>query len=267
MVEVLIAMLIGVFLLGGILTLVQNTRLAATTQGTSTTLQDSARLGLGILTDVIQQAGYFPDPAGPAGENLTDAFGAYTPAGSFGTYALATGVPTVSGFPTAQFVSGTGAYSPLTALPADTLAVRYVTGNNDGVLNCSGTSNTSGGNQTYVNAFAVDAANNLTCTLTTLTFNGTAYTTVSTSNPITLVPGVKNFKVRYGVRTSTASACDCADGYLDATQMTAANWANVVAVQITLTFANPVVTAPAQPDLVFSRIVSVMSKTGQEVQL
>ncbi len=62
MVELMIAILIGLFLLAGLLTLVMGTRKTSTTQSQLAQLQDNERVSMTLMTNVIQQAGYFPDP-------------------------------------------------------------------------------------------------------------------------------------------------------------------------------------------------------------
>ena len=65
----------------------------------------------------------------------------------------------------------TGTYSA--APPGDTITSRYATNSGDGILNCTGTSNTSGAVAAYVNTFSV-VNSQLVCTL-----NGTQYPLVS----------------------------------------------------------------------------------------
>jgi type IV pilus assembly protein PilW len=48
---------------------------------------------------------------------------------------------------------------------SDTLTARFMTANGDGILNCQGQSNTSGANVVYVNSFAVNVNNELTCAI------------------------------------------------------------------------------------------------------
>jgi len=55
------------------------------------------------------------------------------------------------------------------------------------------------------------------------------------------------------------------DEYLNAGQMTAANWQNVISVQISLTFLNPLYSAAGQGQAQFitvQRVVDVMNQTG-----
>ena len=62
LIEILIALLIGLFLLGALLTIVQTNRAVFGNQNKLAQLQDGERMALTMMTDVIQSAGYFPDP-------------------------------------------------------------------------------------------------------------------------------------------------------------------------------------------------------------
>src|SRR6267378_7661710 len=62
MVELMVALLIGLFLMGGLMTLLQNNRKAFSSQSLLGQLQDSERLAMTMMTGIIQQSGYFPDP-------------------------------------------------------------------------------------------------------------------------------------------------------------------------------------------------------------
>ncbi len=266
LVELLVSITITIFLLGGILSIVQKTGRSATTQSTSTADQDNVRLALTILTDQIQQAGYFPDP------------GSYSPAAHFMAYdgsgALdwSFSTPVLPPYPV-QTVYGSGAWTwpPITALPAtsDKLSVRFVTYTGDSTLNCLGGTNTSGSSTiplTYINLFQIDPnTGDFTCTVRTLSRTLNVYTVVSTSAPGVLIPGntpnsVQAFQVLYGVKTNAAAPGNAADSYLDATQM-AGNWFNVVSVMIKVAFLNPV-TPNGLPLVQYTRVVNLMNQTG-----
>jgi type IV pilus assembly protein PilW len=226
LVELLIALLIGLFLFGGLLTVVQDSKRAFQGQNQLSQLQDAERLAMTMMTDVIQAAGYFPDPTTNTATSTLPAFGA-----------MAVG----------QAMTGTDAAGPL-----DTITSRYTTANGDGILNCTGSSNTSGANFSYVNTFSVVNTGGtwqLVCTRE----NGVQYA---------LVNGVTNLSVLYGVST-TANAKNT-DTYMTATQVTAAAaWNNVVSVQITLQFTNPLFVAGGQGQpatLTFTRLINVMRK-------
>src|ERR1700680_1633666 len=76
LVELMIALLIGLFLLGGLMTIVQDNRRSFSSQNQLAQLQDSERLAMTIMTDVIQSAGYFPDPTSNSATSALPAVGA-----------------------------------------------------------------------------------------------------------------------------------------------------------------------------------------------
>ncbi len=234
LIELMIALLIGLFLAGGLLVLVQDNRRVFGNQNQLAQLQDSERLALSMMTDVIQMAGYFPDPTSNSAQSTMLATTATTPA----------------------MVAGqalTGQYSA--AVPGDSITVRYTTSGSDGILTCTGTSST-GAILTYINTFSVvkNAAgvNQLVCTRE----DGVLYP---------LINGVENLSVTYGVNTTGSG--NNVDSYQNAAQVTAAsNWSNVISLQIALTFANPLYVAGApqgQPaTIVLRRNIAVMNQTG-----
>jgi hypothetical protein len=80
----------------------------------------------------------------------------------------------------------------------------------------------------------------------------------TSANAVTLVNGVVNFQVWYGV---TNTAANSADTYVTADQVT--NWGNVISTRITLTFNNPLYTQPGQPQYVtFTRVISLQAQVG-----
>jgi type IV pilus assembly protein PilW len=228
--EIMIAMSIGLFLTGALLTIVQTNKAVFVNQSQLEQMQDSQRMAMTLMADVIQSAGYFPDPT------TNNAAGTLVANGAFANSQGIAGVFNA-------------------AAPGDSISVRYVTAGGDGILNCSGLSNPVGGaNTIYVNQFAVVAgvpSGQLVCTRE----NGIAYT---------LVNGVTNLSVRYGVKTNVA-ASNNVDTYLNASQMTAANWQNVISVLIRLTFINPLYTGAGQGQaqtITIQRVVDVMNQTG-----
>src|SRR6266481_2526267 len=113
----MIALLIGLFLAGGLLVLVQDNRRVFGNQNQLAQLQDSERLALSMMTDVIQMAGYFPDPTSNSAQSTMNA-----------TSATATTPAMVAG------QALTGQYSA--AVPGDSITVRYTTSGSDGILTC-----------------------------------------------------------------------------------------------------------------------------------
>ena len=228
--ELMIAMTIGLFLSGALVTVVQTNKKVFLDQNRLEQMQDGQRMAMTLMTDVIQSAGYFPQPW------ANSLSGTLIASGSF-----------------ANSQSITGIYSTGTA--GDQISVRYMTAPQDGILNCSGVSNTNavgGANILYVNTFAV-VGGQLQCT----DQNGAIYT---------LVSGVTRLSVLYGVKTNLAAAGNNVDTYMNATQVIAgAYWQNVISVQISLKFLNPLYTAAGQgqaPTITIQRVVDVMNQTG-----
>jgi type IV pilus assembly protein PilW len=236
LVELMITVAIALFLLLGLFSIVQNVRVTYSNQQLLAQLEDAQRLAMIMLTDVTQEAGYFPNPV------------LYT----------AGDLPATGGFQAGQAVYGT--HTSTTA--ADTLQVRYMTASGDGMLNCHGTSNTSGGTVVYTNTFSV-VAGQLLCD----PGDGTG--------ALPLVTGVTNLQVLYGVKRNLTLAGNDVDTYLTANQMLNADWLNLTSVTITLTFANPLAPATGtsatnttegvyQPaTLSFTRVIDVMNRTGE----
>src|SRR6266481_7465784 len=132
MIELMVALLIGLFLMGGLMTLLQNNRKAFSSQNQLSQLQDGERLAMSIMTGVIQQAGYFPDPTINSPSTALAAAPAFA-SGAGLAFAASQGL--------------TGA----TVAGSDVISARYTTATGDGILNCSGRSNGTGANLTYVN--------------------------------------------------------------------------------------------------------------------
>jgi type IV pilus assembly protein PilW len=224
--EIMISLTIGLFLLGALLIIVQTNKTVFGNQNKLSQLQDGERMALMMMSDVIQSAGYFPDPTV---NTQTSALSAVAP------------------FAIGQSIYGT--YS--VAAPGDQINVRYMTAGGDNVLNCSGQSNPTGGvNTLYVNSFQI-VNSQLVCTM-----NGTPYN---------LVSGVTNLSFLYGVKANVAAAANDVDTYMNAAQVTAAGlWGNVITVLVQLTFTNPLYVAnQGQPQTIsVQRVVGVMSQTG-----
>jgi type IV pilus assembly protein PilW len=231
----MVAIVIGLFLIGGLLTLTSAMKNTTVLQGGLTQLQEDERVGMTVMTDVIQTAGYFPQPT---------------------VNTAATALP-VSGAPWAAGQSVFG-FGDTSALPSETLSVRYVTDGTDGILNCLGarsTTATPAAPVTWINTFSLDGSGNLQCTLTT---NGVD------APPVTLVTGVQRLWFFYGVQTKTTPGDHSVDTYLQAPDVTHGGyWPNVISVQVQLYFANPLAAAPGQlPTIGLSRWVVLMNMGG-----
>jgi type IV pilus assembly protein PilW len=232
LVELMVTVAIAIFLLFGLFSIVQNVRVTYANQQLVAQLEDAQRLAMIMLTDVTQEAGYFPNPV---------------------TYTAAD-LPAVGVFQSGQAISGTQANG--VAAPGDTLSVRYMTASGDGILNCHGTSNTSGGTFVYTNTFSV-VGGQLMCD------------PGDGSGALPLVSGVTNLQVLYGVKRNFGITGNDVDTYLTADQMLNADWLNLTSVTVTLTFANPLAATTTsegvnQPaTLSFTRVIDVMNRAGE----
>ncbi len=230
LIELMIALLIGLFLIGGLLVLVQAMKRTQTVQSGLSKLQENERLAMTLITNTVQTTGYFPDPLNNAQSSEFPASG---------------------NFAVGQALYGTGTGT------GDTISVRYATSGLDGVLDCSGNTESAA---TLTNEFSLAANGNLQCLLNV---GGAAAKT------ITLVSGLTNIQILYGVQTNSASGNNSIDAYLDASQVTAGNyWPDVISVQVALTFQNPLYgTGSGQSTTVpqtvtFRRVIDLMNKAG-----
>jgi type IV pilus assembly protein PilW len=228
LIELMIAILIAVFLIGGLLTLVSGMKRASVSQGGLSELQDNQRIAMTLINDVIQSAGYFPDPTINTSATSLPVVGPFTFAG--------------------QSIFGTGASTD--PAPGNAITVRYLTSGADNVINCMG--NISPVPATFINTFSVDlATGDLICSL-------------NAGAPVHLATGITTMQIYYGVQTNPAATTNSVDTYMDATTVTGLNlWNKVLSVKVQLTFKNPLAGQPGQlPTIQFMRVVDVMSKTG-----
>jgi type IV pilus assembly protein PilW len=230
LVELMIAIAIALFLIGGILTLVQSTRNAFATQTTLAQFQDNQRLTMTFMAEVIESAGYFPRPD-------LNTVGAVLP-------------PVVLPPPVGAFtVAGQGVLGSV----GDTITVRFGAGLNDNVFGCNGAQNLAvNPYDVFISTFSVDPVNQqLVCTLT----NG-----AGPQAPVILVNQVTNLQAVYGVKRSPADTGSCTDTYLSTAQMLATDWPNVCSITVTVTFVNP--TSKTGAPVSITRVIAVMNAAG-----
>ncbi len=236
LIEILVALTIGLFLTGALLTIVQSNRRVYGEQNQMSQMQDNQRMALTMMADVIQSAGYFPNPVGNQ---------------------LATELPAAGLFGVGQSIYGT--FSAVA--PFDQIWVRFRTNGQDGVLNCSGQSNPNAagiaGELTYVNSFRV-ANGQLFCNM-----NGLDYALVGGT------PGsgldITKMTILYGVKANAATPGNDVDTYMTAAEVTAAAlWSSVISVRVTLKFSNPLyAVGNGQAQTIdVQRTIGVMSQTG-----
>jgi type IV pilus assembly protein PilW len=239
LIEVVVAIAIALFLMGGALRIVQNTRTSSKIQGQLAQLQDSERMAMQLMTDVIQSTGYYPNPhIFTAAETLVSP--------SF----AARGAPNIAAV-------------PVPGALGDTITVRYAAGPLDKVNNCRGDQNTGAGAfETWENTFSVVQAASgpggvpqfqLQCRLWSRS------TGAFVTNPLVL--GVQNLTIVYGINTAGAGTGSCADRYKASKDMQPVDWSNVCSVKVTLTFTNPMnPPGGAKPTIAFTRVIAVMNK-------
>lgn len=230
LIELLIAILIALFLIGGVIVAEQGVHRAYGDQTGISKLQDEERFAMSMLTTVVSSAGYFPDPTSTS---------------------LAAALPSATTPISLQ--AGQSVYAPPNnpSAPEDVIYVRYMTANGDGIGLCDGTTNNYGVNTTFTSYIYV-SGNQLYCQVQPGSASGW-------NPPVALVSGVTNMQVWYGVNTSGTD--NNVDTYIRASGMTAGNWQSVGSVMVVLTFQNPLSASPGQsPTITFRRVIGVMGR-------
>jgi type IV pilus assembly protein PilW len=231
LVELMVALTIGLLVTVGILTLLGAMRRTSTSQTGLSTLQENERIAMSMVTDMVQTAGYYPNPV----------------ANSPTTFFTAVTTPTT--LASGQFIAGADATS-------DTLYVRYGTSGIDYVIDCAGNTYSAGSQLTLTSTLSV-VNGYLQCVL----YNGTTTTTIQ------LVSGIQSMQILYGVQSNPGSTNNSVDAYLTATAVNSgAYWGKVLTVKVTLYFVNPLYGQPGQstiPQYIpFTRVIALMNKTG-----
>lgn len=230
--ELLAAMVLALFLLGGLLSIVQTNRRVYAAQTNLSQQEDSERFAMLVLGEVIQGAGFFPNPL---------------------TTTAATAFPNAAG-PFAspgQFVTGTGDGSG-TGAASDTVTIQFNALSTDGLVNCDGSANSGATAVQTINAFSINANQQLVCQVTTGAVVGAV---------VPLVDNVAAMQITYGVLTTTTPNATV-DTYKKASQMTAADWQNVASVKIRLRINNALsATQAGQPATVsLTRVICLLAR-------
>ena len=232
LIELMVAILIALFLIGGIIVVEQGVNLSYSQQNGLGQLQDEERFAMSVLTSVIQTAGYFPNPT---------------------TNSQVTALP-ASG----NFAAGQAIWAPASnaAAPYDSIDVRYMTEAGDGITLCDGS---VAATSTYTSDLYLAAD-------TTGNGNYDLYCQLNGGTPVPLLDGLTNMQIYYGVATGSDNNVT---EYLASKDVTAGGyWPDVTSVEVELTFTNPLATqggqaVTGQPATVtFKRVISVMSRVG-----
>jgi type IV pilus assembly protein PilW len=239
LIEILVAIFIGVFLLAGLFTILQNTRRTSSNQSGLAQLQDEERMAMSLLTDVIQNSGYF-DP-----NSITAAGALPVVAGSsmVTTYALVAGQGLSGGS------DGTNAI----------IVARFATNGSDGVMNCQGTTSTA--ETPYSNTFYIGSTTNAGKAISALYCS----TDGSNTTGIPLVPYVTSMQVFYGI--STTAGTNNVDTYMTASQVQGSSqgWSAVSSLRVTLGFQNPLsgqAGYTGTPTVYLTRVIPLQGRTG-----
>jgi len=235
LVELMVAIAVALFLVAGVVSMLASTRNTYRDQSRLAQLQDDQRLAMSLIANVVQSAGYYPDP-------LTQ-----TPEGVFKLGAVNFTGQTLAFAKDGQSLTG----ATNTATLGDTLVARFATSGSgsDNVIDCTGLQWKVAG--VITNTITLDANNNLLCGI-----NG--------APTVQLVGGVTKIQVWYGIKTDFSVDNNQVDTYIPTADMQADDWPNVISLRLTLSFKNPLFGEPGQPNrtIDFTRVITVMNKAG-----
>lgn len=220
--ELLISVTIGVFLLAGIAGVLAITRQNFNAQAGMGQLQDDQRVAVNMLVSVVEHAGYYHDVQK---ETAVTSFPLAAPFADEG-----------------HSVVGSSGSGPV----ADSISVRYMqspggTASSDFLQDCNGISNTGSTAVLSVNTFTLDSQNQLTCAV-----GGNA------AKP--LAGGISSFTAFYGIDRDKDRSVDF---YLPAQAMPPSYWALVGSVRVDLVFINPL---DRDKPITVRRVINLMGR-------
>lgn len=245
LVELMVTVAIALFLLAGLVTIVQNVRIANVNQTKLAQLQDEQRFAMTVITDAVQAAGYFGDPTTQSNSVVS-----LPPAGNPGPAAA---------YQAGWVIAGSHTVGAADTAAQDSIATRFQTTPGYGPILCDGTDTSQQAAGIYSIQFSLNAATSqLMCTVTGGPNNGVA---------VPLVTGVQAMAIYFGVKRDFTFADYNVDTYVTWDKMSTLNGANdylnVSAVRIVLTFANPLFPQPNQPQTItMERVIEVMNRAG-----
>jgi type IV pilus assembly protein PilW len=227
--EFMVAITIAVFLLAGLFSILQSTRMTSTNQTALAQLQDDERVAMTLIQETLQTAGYYPNPA---------------------TQGASVAFPAVGNFTVGQVVDGV---ANTTASYGDTITVRYQSDGAGAVLGCLGTNDPIGVAHTYEFLVQQDPATAATAS--------SLYCSMDGAPAVLLVPNVSSMTVLYGVDTTGTGTG--VNAYVSEGSM-ASYWQNIYSIRVTLNFPNPLAGQPGQSStpIAFTRVINLMSRTG-----
>lgn len=239
--ELMIAIAIGLLLVAGLMTITNAMKHTTGTENNLTLLQDNQRMAITLMSDTIQEAGYFPAPLG--GKTGSTEFGAVPVNASNIT---AGGLPMSAGQAIVGASAGDG---------QDAVSVRYETSGADNVLDCAGKAYTT--TLGIIDTFQLDGAGNFACYTTTYAPPSPGATATPVKNVLVSSTGqtigggqsgIQYVTITYGVQSNLNSGVTSIDAYLPASAVTANNlWPYVYSMRVTFTMLS---TSDVQPSAV-----------------
>jgi len=248
LIELMVAILIALFLIAGVITIEQSVHNSYTDRNGVAQLENDERFTMTMLSEIIQSAGYYPDPAVTSQVAALPA--ATATAANNAALSFVSG-QAIDGVPNTTVIDGT-------TYDDDSIAVRFMTASGDGIPLCNGTSNQTGSDTVYTNYFFIQVVNGtsyLYCALET----GDTW-----SIPVQLVGNVEAMQIWYGLHTaaSVTPGDYSVDTYVPAAAMTASDWSEITAVRIAVMFKNPLQADVGQQAATFTKVIALMSRTG-----
>ena len=257
LIEMMVAILIAMFLIAGVLVVEQSVHNSYADRSGLSQLDDNERFTMTLLSEVVQSAGYYPDPVITSVATALPAQSTTAPNGDALIFAQD---QSVYGLHKTTTVNGT-VYS------LDSIAVRYMTANNDGIPLCDGTSNKTGSNAVYTNYFYILTQPSPNPNAAPISY---LYCALETNNTwpaagVQLVSNVQYMQVWYGLHTQAGTTGDYyVDTYVPAADMTNTDWSEVTSVRIEVTFANPLQLSgeAGQNSVTFTKVIDLMGRVG-----
>ena len=198
LIEFMVAMTIGLFCVLAVSGLYLAVIRSFSSQGAIASLEESERLAFTMLSYTIQSTGYYLDPIHDVPTTVFPADNGH-------------------GLSAGQTITGSDSGST-----GSKITVRYETEPNDGIMNCLGAVNKSGGKRVFVNRFWVNAQHELECEAS----DGSG----STSS-VVLARHIKSMHALYAYDDSGSEQ---ASRYVAASAVS--NWSRVHGVQLKLEF-------------------------------
>ncbi len=257
LIELMVAILIALFLIAGVLTVEQSVHDSYADRSGLSRLDDDERFTMSLLTEIVQSAGYYPNPVFTS---IATASPSVSTTATNGDALVFQQGQSVYGLHKTTSVNGT-------TYDLDSVAIRYMTAGNDGIPVCDGTSNTSGTDVVYTNYFYIETQPNPNPNGAPISYLYCALETGNTwaTNAVQLVKNVEYMQIWYGLHTQTGTPGDnYVDTYVPAADMTTTDWSEVTTVRIAVTFVNPLqVNGEAgQSAVTFTKVIDVMGRVG-----